>query len=377
VKDTPAPEVRVIEAYEPFEEVSVDFMTKLPKDEAGNVNILVVVDNFTKFVELFPVPDLLAETTAACLLQVFSRYGPIRRIRSDRGSQFTGSLCSKLCELAGCQQVLTVGYRPEANGIVERVNAEVKRHLQVLVNVRQVQNRWSVCLPLVQRILNSTVQASTGFAPAEMVYGGLVSLDRGILGESTSGAELKDCDAYVKELRRVQEELVSVAQLRLAKVRDKRVTVEDKVMEKGFKEFKVGDLVIAPKTGGSKLDFRWKGPFRVAEKLGSTRYGCSDLRTGELHQFDVSSLRLFECPDDVDPLEVAAMDEGEYVVDCILNHRLEGTKKKNRTHYYFLVKFQDGGEEWIPYMEVRDLEVFTDYLRNHPDLARVLRLDVP
>jgi transposase InsO family protein len=112
VRDAPAPEVRVIEVYEPFGEVLVDFMTKLPKDDAGNVNILVVVDNFTKFVELFPVPDLLAETTAACLLQVFSRYGPIRRIRSDRGSQFTGSLCSKLCELAGCQQVLTVGYRP-------------------------------------------------------------------------------------------------------------------------------------------------------------------------------------------------------------------------------------------------------------------------
>jgi hypothetical protein len=44
-------------------------------------------------------------------------------------------------------------------------------------------------------------------------------------------------------------------------------------MEKGFKEFKVGDLVITPRAGGSKLDFRWKGPFRVAEKLGSTRYG--------------------------------------------------------------------------------------------------------
>jgi hypothetical protein len=46
----PAPEVRVIEAYGPFEEVSVDFITKWPKDEAGSVNILVVVDNITKFV---------------------------------------------------------------------------------------------------------------------------------------------------------------------------------------------------------------------------------------------------------------------------------------------------------------------------------------
>jgi hypothetical protein len=43
VRNNPAPEVRVIEAYESFEEVLVDFMTKLPNAEAGNVNIFVVL----------------------------------------------------------------------------------------------------------------------------------------------------------------------------------------------------------------------------------------------------------------------------------------------------------------------------------------------
>jgi hypothetical protein len=70
------------------------------------------------------------------------------------------------------------------------------------------------------------------------------------------------------------------------------------------------------------------------------------------------------------------MDEGEYLVEAIVAHRLEGTKKKNRTHYYFLVKFEDGEEEWIPYWEVRELEAFDLYLRNHPDLARLLKFEV-
>jgi hypothetical protein len=35
----------------------------------------------------------------------------------------------------------------------------------------------------------------------------------------------------------------------------------------------------------------------------------SDLRTGEVHQFDVGSLRSFKCPEEVDPLEIAAMDK--------------------------------------------------------------------
>ncbi len=45
-------------------------MVKLPKDELGNQNVLVVVDNFTKYVELFATPDMEAITTARCLLQV-------------------------------------------------------------------------------------------------------------------------------------------------------------------------------------------------------------------------------------------------------------------------------------------------------------------
>lgn len=48
---------------------------------------------------------------------------------------------SSLGQLVGCQQITTVGFRPEANAIVERLNAEIKRHLQSIVNARQVHYR--------------------------------------------------------------------------------------------------------------------------------------------------------------------------------------------------------------------------------------------
>jgi hypothetical protein len=61
------------------------------------------------------------------------------------------------------------------------------------------------------------------------------------------------------------------------------------VMEKGFKEFKVGDLVITPRAGCSKLDFHWKGPFRVSERsdvricvrvrLTTLLFGCLRVQT--------------------------------------------------------------------------------------------------
>jgi hypothetical protein len=68
----------------------------VPLDEVGNGNILPVVDNFTKYVELFPVKSMDAETTAQCLISAFARYGNIKRVRGDRGSQFLGR-CARCC----------------------------------------------------------------------------------------------------------------------------------------------------------------------------------------------------------------------------------------------------------------------------------------
>ena len=136
--DSGSPEYHAIEAYEPFEEVSLDSMVNLPVDARGNRHILVVIDNFTKFVELFPVKDLSAETAAECLLQVCCCYGFISFIRSDNGDQFVADVFANLVKLLGSKQILTVGYRPQANGIVERANAEVKRHLVAIVNSKRI-----------------------------------------------------------------------------------------------------------------------------------------------------------------------------------------------------------------------------------------------
>jgi hypothetical protein len=72
---------------------------------------LVVVDNFSKLVELFPVRSMdaavstataTATATARCLVQIFVRYGHMRFIiilRSHRGANFVGDVCKTLLEL--------------------------------------------------------------------------------------------------------------------------------------------------------------------------------------------------------------------------------------------------------------------------------------
>jgi Fe-S cluster biogenesis protein NfuA len=116
VKECFDTDYHVIESFSPFEEVSIDYMVGLPKDVEGFEIVLVVVDNFQSSLNYF-----LSKQWMQCQQQsVWSRYGHIKSIRSDRGSNFIGEVCKELLQLCGTSQVLTVGFRPQANGIVER-----------------------------------------------------------------------------------------------------------------------------------------------------------------------------------------------------------------------------------------------------------------
>ena len=338
--------------------------------------ILVIIDNFTKFVELFAVKDVEAVTAAKCLLQLNCRYGPISVIRSDNGGQFVSDVFKHLVELMGARQLLTVGYRPSANGVVERVNAEVVRHLSNIVHNKKLRDKWSMGLPLVQRIINSTVHSSTGFSPIELLFGCAVDADRSVINDAPN-IQVTAYPKYVQELKKFQLNAIEASQAYLAEVHDHRVEKVARVADGEYRVFQGGDYVVALKHNPDKFDYKWRGPFRVVDSCEANIYKCIDLRTGHLLKFDVSVLRKFECAPGIDPVAVAGWDEDEFVVDSIVSHELKGTGVRNRTHYYFKVRFIDGSEDVIPYMEVHDLEAFDVYLRNHPEFARLVRLKVP
>ena len=46
--------------YEPMERLNIDTIGPLPVDESGNKFIIVIIDCFTRFIELYPAPDTTA-----------------------------------------------------------------------------------------------------------------------------------------------------------------------------------------------------------------------------------------------------------------------------------------------------------------------------
>ncbi len=71
-----------------MEVLNIDTIGPVDRDSTDNCYILVVIDCFTRFVELSPVSDTSALPCARALLSHVCRYGTPMTIRSDRGTQF-------------------------------------------------------------------------------------------------------------------------------------------------------------------------------------------------------------------------------------------------------------------------------------------------
>ena len=159
-------------SYNPFEVLHLDHIGPLTKDAHGNEYILVIIDAFSRWVELFPTKSTTALETASILLNHIGRFGSPEVIHTDQGPAFHNELVQELLRLCGIEQSFATAYSSEENGIVERANQEVLRHLRALLFDSRVHDKWSFeQLPLVQRIMN-TVEKTQSFYPSVFSYNG-------------------------------------------------------------------------------------------------------------------------------------------------------------------------------------------------------------
>lgn len=363
--------LKTITVSEPFEMLAIDTIGPLPVDESGNAFIIVAIDCFSRFVELRAAPSTEAQEAAKLLLDIFGRYGAPKKLRSDRGSQFTAKVIDHFLRLCGVTQELTLPYRPQANGICERTNGEVTRHLRALVMDLRAKDNWSVLLPLVQRILNATPHSAIGMSPSRLLFGGAVTSDRSVLvnleESSRASARRYVAEDYVQELISAQRDLLVAAQ----KHQDEIISERMQSSPEHPTTFEEGQYVLVSyhERPPNKLSPRWRGPMVIKEVDGNT-YVCQDLRTLQNLPFDISRLKLYHMEQTTDAMAIAAVDQDEWEVDHIVEHR-GPVDSSARTDLEFRVRWKGFGEEddcWLPYLEVNQLEALDVYAAAHPEL---------
>ena len=348
-------------SYMPMDVLNIDTIGPVAKDAQGNEYIIVIIDCFTRWVELIGVPDTTALAAARALLQHVGRFGTPGIIRSDRGSQYANNIIEEFSKLVVTTLEHTLAYSKEENAIVERCNKEVMRHLRAIILENRVQEYWSCDqLPLVQRILNCEIKTNTGVSPAELLFGNAIDLGRRVLRKPV---ELSDqpMTEYMDNLLKRQALIIQVAQ----DTQHKHDTHHLSGFDPDFTEYPINSYVLLtpPEGNRPKLSPRKKGPYRVVNFVGS-KYTLQDLLTSKNFDIHISKLSPFNFDiTRIDPKTIAMDDAQEFLIENILSHRGDRTRRNTME---FLVKWEgytDDANSWEPYSHLRDTEHLLNYLR--------------
>jgi transposase InsO family protein len=156
-----------------FYRLGVDLAGPLPPSEPDkNRYVMVVVEHFSKHVELIPLPEKTAARTARALAGVFARFGAPAEVLTDNGTEFQGEFAA-LLESCFVDHRLTSPGHPQADGAAERVVQVLKEVLRKTVYLTADPNAWEQALPELLLGYRCSPQQSTRYSPYELLYGGI------------------------------------------------------------------------------------------------------------------------------------------------------------------------------------------------------------
>ncbi|GKT19976.1 DDE-type integrase/transposase/recombinase, partial [Aduncisulcus paluster] len=310
------------------------------------------------FVVITPLKSLRADEIARSLFtNIFSLHGPPNSIRSDGG--FVNETMVELAKLCSIDWITTLPYNHEENGLVERLNREIRRLTRIYFMDHDSPDYLLDSAALTSS-LNSRVHSSTGVSPYSAIFGThrrLSSIPPNPRPSLSISKEIiHDLDERLRKIRGIMEN----TQEEVYKKQDAKVSDTD--------NFIVDELVLlAPPKAPKKHVPVLKGPFRISSFL-SDKFSLRPLDGGKIFTVPRRRLRKYN-PGDEDEAEMArisAKDEEEFSVEKILSKRFGGKKKIE-----FKVRWEGYGPEedsWLSWKEVKDLEVLDKFLDENPRL---------
>lgn len=252
----------------PFEIVAVD-ITELPLSTKGNRYVLVMMDLYTKFVNLYPLKDQTAISVAGCIFNHYiPQHGVLDALHSDQGRQFESDLIQNLCKLLGIKKLCTSPYHAQCDGAVERFNRTLKDELAKYLF--ESGREWDEHLPHVALAYNTINHSSTGFTPFFLVHGREARVPLDVLfqdGTSVTSATSGTPAAFANSLRhRLSSAYRSATAYRDKAQGQQRHYYDRHVM---YTPYKAGDLVLIddPANKHNKLRPRWVGPYAVLHSI--------------------------------------------------------------------------------------------------------------
>ena len=126
-----APLMQLHSVTQPWHTIGIDIMGLFPPTPRQKKFLLVVVDYFTRWIELFALRSTTATDIANILInEIICRYGTSSYILSNNGPQFVSQLFKEVCSSLGIDRKFTANYHPQTN-MTERINRTLKAKIAI------------------------------------------------------------------------------------------------------------------------------------------------------------------------------------------------------------------------------------------------------
>ncbi|KAD3336716.1 hypothetical protein E3N88_32235 [Mikania micrantha] len=237
-----------------WEQISMDFITKLPCTPSGCDTIWVIVDRLTKSAYFLAIKEnkKMEKLSRIYVKEVVSRHGVPISFISDRDARFTSNFWKSLQKSLGTRLDMSTAYHPQTDGQSERTIQTLEDMLRACVV--EFGNSWEPHLPLVEFSYNNSYHTSIKAAPFEALMAG--NADHPSIGQKW--ATIRNCMAAARDRQN------SYADKR-------RKPLEFQVIDKVLLEVSPWKGVIRFGKRG-KLNPRYIGPFKILMRIGPVAY---------------------------------------------------------------------------------------------------------
>lgn len=297
----PRPLGRTIQAQAPNDVIHFDFYHVGLADNGWD-SILVVKDGLTHFVELQGCGRKSVDLTVETLLGWFKRYGIAPTWVSDQPTHFRNEVLTTLAKRLRSMHHFTTTYCPWANGVIERANRDITDIFRCILGEFNMPIRhWPLILPIIQYIMNQSPVASlNGLAPIQVFMG----REPTPALKEIFNPETKKFITIPITTEKIQQQYDELRQ-RLQQMHREVNIAADKQHELNQQRhsqhkqanFDIGDYVLwsridSPKHH-EKLEYIWRGPFRIIDTISDTVFTIQDIITKKNHTVHASRLKFY------------------------------------------------------------------------------------
>ncbi|KFM73065.1 Retrovirus-related Pol polyprotein from transposon 17.6, partial [Stegodyphus mimosarum] len=262
----PAGFLNSIKSEFPNQIIGIDLLGPYPRSKVNKSRyLLVIVDHFSKWLELIPLKRASAKIVVDSILNKYIlKYGAPLKVISDNGPQFVSKMFEEMCAKLGIRHLKMVPYRPQSN-IAERVNRNVVKIIRSYV--KNYHSTWDSHINEFAFALRTAKHDTTQKTPAELFLGRkiLTPLDK-LFFVQERAEEFKMSD--IQKLIREATENIEMAQRKQKlyydlKRREVKYNVGDEVLK--IKH----NLSNAPEEKVGKFFPRFEGPFTIEQITGA------------------------------------------------------------------------------------------------------------